>query len=181
MAKEFIYFAGTLPMLFFGEKSPVSLTAFDEDAARLMDAESAALLRQISLYCPDAGVFPAAVQKFYDWENSLRNALLEVRKKVRPDAGDFRRNNPDFYSEIPTAVTAATAAADLMEAEKILDRARWHALDNLGAGHYADFTMLAFYRIKLLILAKYSLRTVEAGNLVLEELLEQLLDTDKNN
>jgi len=178
MAKEFIYFAGTLPMLFFGEKPPVTLAAFDEDADRLMDSASAALLKQVSLYCADAKNFPEPVRKFYDWENALRNALLDLRKKVRPDAVDFKRNNPDFYSEISAAAAAAAAASDLLEAEKILDQARWNALENLSCSHYADFTMLAFYRIKLLILEKYRQRTAEAGNLVLEDILKQMLNAE---
>ena len=107
MAKEFTYFAGTLPMLFFGEKPAVSLEAFDEDAARLTDAETAELLRKVTLYTEDTAAFPAAVKKFYDWENSLRNSLLDLQKKVRPDAGDFKRNNPDFYSEIAIAANQA--------------------------------------------------------------------------
>ena len=38
--------------------------------------------------------------------------------------------------------------------------------------------MLAFYRIKLLILEKYRQRTAEAGNLVLEDILKQMLNAE---
>ena len=78
MAKEFTYFAGTLPMLFFGEKSPMTVAAFDEDADRLLDAKSASLLKSAELYCAAAEKFPLPVQKFYDWENALRNRGYRV-------------------------------------------------------------------------------------------------------
>ena len=181
MAKEFTYFAGTLPMLFFGEKSAISLEAFDEDAARLTDASTAELLRKVTLYTEDTAAFPAAVKKFYDWENSLRNTLLDLRKKVRSDAGDFKRNNPDFYSEIAAAAAQAFNNPDLLEGEKTLDRLRWNVLDNFGAGHYTDFTALAFYRIKLAILAKYQVRTVENGNAALENILRSMMEEKATN
>ena len=176
MAKEFTYFAGTLPMQFFGEKSVMSIEAFDSDAGRLLDSSTAELLKKVTLYTEDTAGFPEAVKKFYDWENALRNTLLDMRKKVRSDAGDFKRNNPDFYSEIAAGAAQAFNNPDLLEAEKILDKMRWNALDHIGAGHYTDFTALAFYRIKLAINGKYQLRTAENGNAALENILRGMME-----
>lgn len=181
MAKEYIYFAGTLPMLFFGEKSDLSVEAFDAEAVRLTDERTACLLKSATLYNPDAGMLPAAVQKFYDWENALRNCWLEFRKKQRSDAGDFKRNNPDFYSEIVPALQMAANSQDLLEAEKIIDRLRWNALESFSTGHYHDLDFLALYRIKLEILAKYEVRTSENGNQALENILQDLMDASKTN
>ena len=181
MAKEFTYFAGTLPMLFFGEKSPMTVAAFDEDADRLLDAKSASLLKSAELYCAAAEKFPLPVQKFYDWENALRNTLLDFRKKYSPDAADYKRNNPDFYSEIAPVLAQAGNTADLLEEEKMIDKLRWNALDNFGAGHYSDMTALVFYRIRLQILAKYLTRTAEAGNQALENILSGLIDSSNTN
>lgn len=181
MAKDFTYFAGTLPMLFFGEKPSISIAAFDEDARLIAGNEVADLLAGAVLYSENAGKLPAAVQKFYDWENFLRNSLLEIRKKQRPDALDYRRNNPDFYSEVAPVLAQAANMSDLLEAEKLIDRLRWNALENFCTGHYSDLTFLAIYRIKLQILEKYSVRTSEAGNQVLETILSKLMDSGKTN
>ena len=96
MAQNYIYFAGTLPMLFFGEKPALSIETFDGDAARLTSAKTAALLKKATLYNLEATELPSAVRKYYAWENALRNSWLEFRKKFRSDAGDFKRNNPDY-------------------------------------------------------------------------------------
>ena len=176
MAKEFIYFAGTLPMQIFGEAPVMTVEAFDNEAARLTDSKTAELLQKVVLYTEDTAGFPAAVKKFYDWENALRNTLLDLRKKVRHDAGDFKRNNPDFYSEIAATAAQAFSNPDLLAGEKVLDQLRWNALDHFGAGHYTDFTALAFYRIKLAIAGKYQLRTVENGNAALEDILNGILE-----
>ena len=181
MAQEFIYFAGSLPMLFFGEKAPVSTALFDEDALRLIGGKNADLLKKVLLYTEDADDMPPAVQKFYDWENSLRNAMLDFRKKSRPDAVDFKRNSPGFYSEIISGLAQAAASADLLESEKIIDRMRWNAMDNFCIGHYSDLTFLAFYRIKLQILEKYQTRTAEAGNQALENILSDLTGDSEAN
>ena len=168
-------------MLFPDGKPPMSVAQFDEDAARLMDEKSARQLRSVTLYNPDEKNLPAAAEKFYDWENALRNSWLDVRKRFRADAGDFKRGNPDFYSEIAPALNQAANTTDLLEAEKILDRLRWNQLDNLAAGHYFDLDFLAIYRLKLQILAKYTNRTAEQGNQALENILAELLDANKSN
>ena len=140
-----------------------------------------ALLKSAELYCAAAEKFPLPVQKFYDWENALRNTLLDFRKKYSPDAADYKRNNPDFYSEIAPVLAQAGNTADLLEAEKMIDKLRWNALDNFGAGHYSDMTALVFYRIRLQILAKYLTRTAEAGNQALENILSGLIDSSNTN
>ena len=61
MAKEFTYFAGTLPMLFFGEKPAISLETFDEDALRLTDAATAELLQKVELYTEDTAPRPLTI------------------------------------------------------------------------------------------------------------------------
>ena len=119
---------------------------------------------------------PAAAEKFYDWENALRNSWLNVRKRFRADAGDFKRGNPDFYSEIAHAASMAVNNPDLLEGEKILDQLRWSAMDNFCAGHYTDFTALAFYRLKLVMLTRYQIRTVENGNAALENILRGIME-----
>lgn len=181
MAGNYIYFAGSLPMLFFGETPSLSLSDFDEAAQRLTDPHTAQMLRQAVLYTSDTTGLPADICKFYDWETALRNALLDVRKKFRVNAVDCKRGNPDFYSEIPATVTQAANAPDLLEAEKILDRARFQALEYLSAGHYFDLEFLMLYRIKLQILEKYLPRTPEAGNRALEQILENVMNTSKTN
>jgi len=87
MAKEFTYFAGTLPMLFFGEKPAMSLEAFDEDALRLTDASTAELLRKVALYTENTADFPEAVKKFYDFENSFVIPSLICGKRYVPMPG----------------------------------------------------------------------------------------------
>ena len=163
MAKNFIYFAGSLPMLLFGEKPPVSVEVFDDDAARLTDERTAAMLKKAVLYDPQAEGLPSSVQKFYEWEGFLRNSWLDFRKKSRSDAGDFKRENNAFYSDVAPALAQAANCTDLMEAEKIIDRLRWQIIEELDCGDEFGFESLCAYRLKLAILAKYSALDADRG------------------
>ena len=73
-------------------------------------------------------------------------------------------------------------AADPLEAEKILDRMRWAKLDELEAGRQFDFDRVCIFKLKLLILAKYSGRTPDAGGAALDAILKRLnAGTEENN
>lgn len=174
MAKDYTYFAGSLPTVFWGEKPPVSLADFDTDAQRLLAPEDYAMVQALDLLGDGEAHRLDAVRQYQDFENSLRNAWLDHRKKSRPDAADFRRGYPDFYSEIAPALAQANSAADPLEAEKIIDRLRWNKLDDLSAGHYFDLEYIALYKLKLLIAGKYGQCDAAAGNVVLEEILSAL-------
>jgi hypothetical protein len=50
---------------------------------------------------------------------------------------------------------AAYRSASILEAEKILDQARWNFLDALSFGHYFDFDYLLVYGLKLKILERW--------------------------
>jgi hypothetical protein len=52
------------------------------------------------------------------------------------------------------AINAYRAPSPL-EAEKMLDHARWNALDELTAGRYFDMDVLIAYAIKLVMLEKW--------------------------
>ncbi len=181
MAHDYIYFAGSLPLLVFGAKPPLSIAEFDADAARLTDAADAAILQRVELMPDDGAAMPPAVLKYHDWENTLRNTWLDFRKKEHPDAADFKRGYPDCYAEIAPGLAQAAAAANPLEAEKIIDRMRWARLDELNVGHIFDFEMLCLYRIRLRILEKYAAHSTAGGNAVLERVLGALEIAETNS
>ena len=175
MARNYYYLAGSLPTAVFGEKLPMTPEALDETVARLAAPADYALFRKVALLpTPETLALPGAAGKFAEWENALRNAWLEFRRKERPDAGDFKRNYPDFFAEIGPGLTQAANAANPLDAESILDRMRWHRLDELEADHLFDFDRVCLYKLKLLILAKYACRTPEAGQAALDAVVARL-------
>ncbi len=172
MAKTYYYLTGSLPLTMFGEKMPLTPEELDAGVRRLAAPEDYERFHRLTLEpdmaCAEPG---SAAAGFFDWEMALRNAWLELRKKNRPDAAEFKRGYPDFYSEIVPGLTLAAGAADPLEAEKIIDRMRWSRLDELEAGHRFDFDYLCLYKFKLLILNKYQARSAEAGQVALDGIL----------
>ena len=182
MARNYYYLAGSLPMAVFGEKLPMTPEALDETVARLADPADHALFRKVALRpTAETLALPGAAGKFAEWENALRNAWLEFRRKERPDAGDFKRNYPDFFAEIGPGLAQAANAANPLDAEMILDRMRWNRLDELEAGHAFDFDRVCICKLKLLILAKYACRTPEAGQAALDGIVGRLVPDEKSS
>ena len=69
--------------------------------------------------------------------------------------------------EINHVALAAYRNTSILEAEKILDQARWDFLDSLGLGHYFDFDYLLIYGLKLKMLERWDrIQNAERENLL---------------
>jgi hypothetical protein len=63
----------------------------------------------------------------------------------------------------------AYRATSMLEAERILDRARWHTLDELTLGRYFEIANLVSFGIKLSILEKWdSINSADNNTAALE-------------
>jgi hypothetical protein len=64
----------------------------------------------------------------------------------------------------------ACTAATPLEAEIMLDRARWEYLENLEAGHYFDLGKLIIYYLQLQLLQRRSRLIKEKGQAAFAEI-----------
>jgi hypothetical protein len=97
-------------------------------------------------------------------EQALRNELVRIRcarKKIDPQ----HHLRGDAYAEPSIARTAHQAArqASPLEAERILDLARWQYLEELSLGHYFDRDFLFIYGLKLKLLERWERVGREGG------------------
>ena len=156
MPDQYIYLLASLPMLQFDEKPSFGYDRFLELCRGLVAEEE---MRLLELIATD-GIFDyagpcKAVRRWRDFETMLRNELVKIRasrKHVDPEAYLRRSGTSDM--ELNHIAIKAHRAPSILESEKILDRARWTALDDLAAGHYFDLDCLVAYAGKLLIAAK---------------------------
>jgi len=102
----------------------------------------------------------------------LRNELVHlraVRKKISPEK--YLRPSPDAPGlAIYHVATAALRSQSPLEAERLLDEARWIFLDELGCGHFFDFDALLIYALKLLILERWDKINKASGKALLEKI-----------
>jgi hypothetical protein len=87
---------------------------------------------------------------------ALKNELVRVRSaRKRIDPAKYLRQGADSAINTNHIAINACRAPNPLESEKLLDGGRWHALDELVAGHWFDLDSLLVYALKLSILEKW--------------------------
>ena len=171
MEKKYHALKASLPMLLFDEAPPMSSAEFLERCAVWLKPDRMAVLRSLSEVPRESRkatsrFLPAdrkAMDIYRDWEIALRNALARLRAvSMGLDPEKYLADSGRYDPEAEAAARAAFNAADPLEKEKALDRARWDFLDGMEWKHAFDFAGLCIYRCKLLILEKWSAR--QAGD-----------------
>lgn len=153
MPTYYTYLLASLPMLQFQGQTPFSFEEFLRRCDSLISEKDSALLRRASGPQGCEGVQASPVLKrWYSFECGLRNELAKIRaQKKGLDAHTYVRQDAAADSFVMSIVRRALKATSPIEAEKMLDEARWHYLDELSLGHYFDQEVLFTYALKLLI------------------------------
>ncbi|MBP5181642.1 MAG: DUF2764 family protein, partial [Lentisphaeria bacterium] len=120
---------------------------------------------------------------FLRFETALRNALASVRAKAKGVKGDrFLHREDDGSSSLnaESVIVLLQNAPHPLERERLLDKARWDALEELEFAHYADLDALGIYCRKLLILEKWERYRADKADKDLEETVSAVEGTAWN-
>lgn len=173
---NYVYLVSTLPMLHFGLKPPFSFEKFLEISSRYAPDEDMETLKNSSISGEyDRGAAePFALKGWRDFDTTLRNELVKIRSShKRLDPAKYMRHDERADSYIAHIVMTSHRNPSILEGERMLDEARWDALDELEAGRWFDLDILIIYAHKLLILERWErIETAEKERL-LEELVKQ--------
>ena len=158
-------------MLSFLAKPPFGWEDFLAKCRSLIPEDEFEILRRLSqaeIGAADIWGSPS-LKQWAGFEIALRNELVRsraARKKIDP--AKFLRL-PDFQqAQVSHVALTAYRSSSILEAEKILDQARWNFLEELTFGHYFDFDYLLIYGLKLKILARWEkIQTQDKDNLLL--------------
>jgi hypothetical protein len=169
------YLISSLPMLAFGQQAPFSFDRFLDICRGLLEEQDLSALesvrKKIRPKLKSAGY--NTERQWYEFDTALRNELVRlraVRKKVQPDKY-IREDGRADLNTLHIAIYAQRNPSPL-EAERILDKARWDMLDELALGHYFDIDFLIIYAHKLLILQKWELIDKADKPALIEEALK---------
>jgi hypothetical protein len=156
MANFYPYLISSLPMLHFEEHLPFSFEKFLNKCQEFIPQEDLEILK--SLQIDDLSEQKIdIIKKFSDFEILLRNELVRLRavRKNIPLEKYLRTVGQFSDTTIHHLGLTAVRHHSAIEAEKILDQARWNFLDTLLFGHYFDLETLIVYGLKLLILERW--------------------------
>lgn len=158
MPTYYTYFICGLPMLHFGMKPPFSFERFLKNCQGFITDEDFLLLNNLPLTIDEysKSVSHPTIEKWLAFDTALRNELVKIRahsKKI--DAAKYLRGENPIDMAISHVAMSSHRSTSILDAEKLLDEARWQALDELGFGHYFDTAFLILYAYKLKMLERW--------------------------
>lgn len=167
MAANYYYLVAQLPALFPTQAPPMSSEDLMQLCASLMDDADVVPLRSCVL---DPFVEEAAgpsgshvVDSWLRWERSLRSSLAKARaQKLKRDQGG-RDSVETEDAEAASAAKTALMADSPLEAELLLDKARWAAIDSLQGTNYFSRDSVYAYALKLKLLERRAKFRAEEG------------------
>ena len=175
MSAYYIYLISSLPVLNFSAKLPFSLEDFFNKCKNLIPEKELEILRNTcgqNNYSLDVPV-SNSLKQWVSFEIALRNELVHARatrKKIDPLK--FLRFPDSAQAQISHTAMIAYRSTSILEAEMILDQARWNFLEDLNQGHYFDFDFLLIYGLKLKILERWEkIQTADREHLLNTALL----------
>jgi hypothetical protein len=159
---SYYYLIAQLPYLIYEQKPPMSSEDFKNLAASLMTKKDAALLNHLSLDPQKISCRYSFMNKWKDWENTLRIIVAKQRAaKLKREAPEV--TEPLFNMDITAAALKAVDESSPLEAETMLDKARWNAIDDLAGNDYFHKNIVFAYYLKLLLIERRQVFNVDKG------------------
>lgn len=116
---------------------------------------------------------------FARWEMCVRRTLARMRAQKL--GWEFDEEQPEVDADAERVARDAISQESPLEAEMILQRARWEKLDGLSVGHYFDIDWLVVYMLKLLVLERNGKMTKEEGAERFNDFYSRMVETLQNN
>ena len=182
MANQYYYTVSSLPMLMWDSDKFMTESEFlyaCESTVAEKDFET--LKASLLIPVQGAAVTNPVLKSWYDWENTLRSELVKLRAaKKGTDAEKYISDNPGEAGVVDIAREAFNQGSPL-DAEKVLDQARWDYLDMLEAGHMFDIGKLIIYYLKLQLLNRRALISKDKGQQEYEKIYADILAAARKN
>ena len=183
---SYYYFAAQLPYLMYGQKPPMSSEVFREQAQHFLTSDDMKFFKLVDMDPGDnnlsdktqkseasSGLSYAAsasksgcdfIDQWREWERALRLNLARQRAHKLAREGIETVAPPMFPTDAAATVTkAVTATESPLDAEIVLDKARWAAIEELQGFDYFNRKTIYAYLLKLLLLERHEKFNTEKG------------------
>lgn len=160
--RQYYYMIASLPLLKSDSPPPFDIEDLFYSCRGNIKDSDLTLLETVSLE-PGDSAGNEMLERWYDWETSLRNELVRLRSQRKAADSDKYLREGDVFPGVPEVAREAFTQESPLSAEEILNRARWAKLEELEVGHYFDMVKLMVYTLKLQLLQRQSRFTKELG------------------
>ena len=178
MANLYYYLIASLPMLSYDMENPMSEEEFFESFGSILTEKDFNTLKNAKLVPVSEPQSNKILEKWNNWEISFRNELAKMRaSKKAQDSEKYIADGFDVDSfEI---AREAFQASNPLDAELIINKARWDYLETLESGHYFDLANVIVYFLKLQILQRKLQINKEKGKTAFSAIYTVIHDKNK--
>jgi hypothetical protein len=180
MGKAYYYTSATLPMLFYDNSLTINREDFLDICQRTLTVNDFKALESCTINLDgDEEEFSGFSGNYQRWEIALRNSLVKLRAKEQGlDERDFLRDGGEGFGVDEIALAAIKIDSPL-EAEHLLNRARWNYVEELKSGHIMDLEFLMGYYLQMQILERKESFDEEVGFQNFKKLYDDILSVRK--
>ena len=180
---QYYYLASSLPFLQFKEAPALTYGDFLEQCSMWLNSHEMTQVASARIDIESIVLENVSNDLLWSWivfENSLRNELVRLRAGdvgVSPDA--YVRTHIDSDPTIALLAREAMKDPSPLKVEFSLLEARWNFLEDHIVGHYFDLTAVIIYGLKLQLLERKGLFTVDKGQKVFHIIYEGNKDEEE--
>jgi hypothetical protein len=182
----YYYLIAQLPYLIYEQKPPMSSLAFKELAMTFISGKDAKIMSGLSLEYDSSNTEKirssgcSFIDKWHEWERALRLNIAKYR------AANMKREN--VHTPPVEPLDAAAVAAKLvagehapLDAEHLIDRARWNDLDALVGINFFNRNYIYAYFLKILLLERHQVFNIEKGFSEYKSLYAEIIKSADNS
>jgi len=176
LANHYYYLIASLPTLSYDMENPVSEEEFFGEYESVLTEKDYKILKSAKLIPLEEKSENVTLEKWNNWERSLRNELVRMRAGKKGIDGEKYVAGEGFEAGIPEIAREAFQAPSPLDAESILNKARWDCLETLESGHYFDFAKIIIYFLKLQVVQRKLQISKEKGKTAFSEIYAAIHD-----
>lgn len=147
-----IYLITGLPSLSFGQRPPITLREFKEDAKKQLSDNHFQRLELTSIRGSEE-----------DWEKGRLGKIGNMLKELQQDRIELRNSRRQHRSPKMINLDKKIVELNPLEREKRIMQWVWEELDDIESGKTFSFTELMVYKLKLEILLRLNSFNAERG------------------
>jgi hypothetical protein len=161
---QYYFLVSSLPYLLPRSDAAIGYGDFRETCQTHLSEKEQTILQGCILGggAENLGLHPL-LDRWIGWESALKNELVLLRAhnlKIEPEKWVRDVSGPAGLFDL---AREAVHLDNPLEAENLLNEARWTFADELGVGHFFDFEALLVYSLKLQILERQRLFNRDRG------------------
>jgi len=177
---QYYFTVASLPSLDLSVTPQISMDQFIEVCRSTLSPEDLEVVESAAIDSFPADCDNAVLNRWMTFEQSLRNELVKLRAPgMGVDSEKYVRRFIDDTTT-PAIASAAFKTDDPLKAEEYLDTARWNFLEELEVGHVFDIERIIIYSLKLQILERRKLFTIQKGKDNFQNSYEQIKTAIRN-